>query len=141
MFESLFELLFKYRPVMFEQGEVALRAAGLGYLLSFMVAIAAVITVRTYRQVRGNSKSVDRLVLSVFRVGALALLVFCLLRPVLIISSVVPQENFLGVLIDTSKSMQISDTDGVARSEFVSQQFGDPESGLRAALEDRFAGQ
>tara|TARA_Y100000588_G_scaffold237773_1_gene251503 strand:- start:1372 stop:3651 length:2280 start_codon:yes stop_codon:yes gene_type:complete len=139
VFESLFELLFKYRPVIFEQGEFAWRASELGYLLSFMVAIAAIIIVRTYRQVRGNSKSVDRLVLSVLRVGALALLVFCLLRPVLIISSVVPQENFLGVLIDTSGSMQIADTGGIARSDFVRQQFGDPESGLRAALADRFA--
>ena len=37
------------------------------------------------------------------------LVLFCLFRPVLVVKAAVPQQNFLGVLIDDSRSMQIAD--------------------------------
>ena len=42
----------------------------------------------------------ERAALAVLRVGAIAVLVFALHRPVLRLSTVVPQQNFLGVLVD-----------------------------------------
>ena len=139
MFESLFEFFFKYRPLIFQQGDFALRASWLGLLAVAVAGVAAVVIVRTYAQVRGNSQSRDRTILTAVRVAALAVLVFCLLRPVLVLSSVVPQENFLGVLIDDSRSMQIADTDETPRHAFVESVFGDPESEFLTALADRFA--
>ena len=137
--DSLFEFLFKYRPLIFDQGEFAFRASWVGYLAVAAAVVAGVLTLRTYLAVRGNSQPTDRTVLTALRIGALAVLVFCLLRPVLVLSSVVPQENFLGVLIDDSQSMRIADRDGTARHQFVEEQLGAPESPLRAALADRFA--
>ncbi len=139
MFESLFEFLFKYRPLIFDQGELALRGSWAGFLALAAAAGAAYLTLRTYLAVRGNSRPLDRVVLTAIRIAALGVLAFCLLRPVLVLSSVVPQENFLGVLIDDSRSMQIADRDETPRYEFVRQQLGAPESELRAALADRFA--
>ena len=139
MFESLFEFLFKYRPLIFDQGEFALRASWAGLLALAAAAGATYLTLRTYAAVRGNSKPLDRVVLTAIRIAALGVLAFCLLRPVLVLSSVVPQENFLGVLIDDSGSMQIADRDETPRYEFVEQQLGAPDSELRAALADRFA--
>ena len=139
MFESLFEFLFKYRPLIFDQGELALRASWVGLLAIAAAAGAAYLTLRTYLAVRGNSQRLDRAVLTAIRIAALGVLAFCLLRPVLVLSSVVPQENFLGVLIDDSRSMQIADRDETPRYEFVRQQLGAPDSELRAALADRFA--
>lgn len=137
--EGLFEFLFKYRPLVFDQGTFALRASWVGYLAVLAAIVAGVLTLRTYLAVRGNSRSVDRTVLTGLRLAALSVLVFCLLRPVLVLSSVVPQENFLGVLVDDSLSMQIADRDGVPRAQFVEDQLGTPDSPLRAALADRFA--
>ena len=57
----------------------------------------------------------------------------------LVLSQVVPQQNFVGVVIDDSRSMQIADRDGETRADFVSQEFGTAESPLLAALADRFA--
>ena len=71
------------------------------------------------------------------RLALLALLVFCLLRPSLILRAAVPQQNFLGVLIDDSRSMTIADRDGKPRTDFVQQQFG-PDGPLAAALSQRF---
>ena len=67
------------------------------------------------------------------------MLLFCLFQPVLVLTSVVPQQNFLGILIDDSRSMEIADRDGETRSAFVQEQFGAPESALLTALADRFA--
>ena len=139
MFEALFEFLFKYRPLIFDQGEFALRASWFGLLAAAAAAAGAFLTFRTYLQVRGNSKPLDRAVLAGIRIAALAVLAFCLLRPVLVLSSVVPQENFLGILIDDSRSMQIADGDETPRHAFVQQELGTTESELRAALADRFA--
>ena len=46
------------------------------------------------------------------RSSVLVLLLFCLLRPVITILQVSPQETYLGVLIDDSQSMSIADMEG-----------------------------
>jgi len=139
VFESLFEFFFKYRLLIFQQGDFALRASWLGLLAVAVAGISALVTLRTYAQARGNSQPLDRTILTAVRIAVLVVLVFCLLRPVLVLSSVVPQENFLGVLIDDSRSMQIADTDATPRHAFVETSFGDPDSELFTALADRFA--
>lgn len=134
----MFELLFKYRPVAFEEGVFAFRPTAATYAATILVVAAAVITLRTYRQVRAHSRPVDRGVLTGIRFAILALLVVCLWRPVLVLSQVEPQQNFLGVLVDDSRSMRIADVDGESRAGVVSRHLGD-ESPLLAALADRFA--
>ena len=136
MFEPIFEFLFKYRPLVFEQGDFAIRAPWTIALGA--AAVAAALTLRTYAQVRGNSQPLDRGVLAAIRLGAIAVVAFCLLQPVVVLSSVVPQQNFLGVLVDDSRSMQIADRDETERLRFVEDRLragGD----LRTALEERFA--
>ena len=54
-------------------------------------------------------------------------------------SSVVPQQNFLGVLIDDSRSMQIADRDETARLQFVEDQLATTDGELRSALNERFS--
>jgi uncharacterized membrane protein len=139
MFESLFEFLFKYRPLMFEQGDFTFRASWAGGLALLAVVAAGVATWRSYTRVRGNSQPLDRTVLTAVRLISLAVLAFCLMRPILVLSSVVPQQNFLGVLIDDSRSMQISDRDETARLQFIEDQFSTPEGDLRSALNERFS--
>ena len=136
MFEPIFEFLFKYRPLVFEEGDFAIRAPWAIALGA--AAVAGALTLRTYAQVRGNSQPLDRGVLAAIRLGAIAVVAFCLLQPVVVLSSVVPQQNFLGVLVDDSRSMQIADRDETERLRFVEDRLragGD----LRTALEERFA--
>ena len=121
MFDAIFEFFFKYRPLMFEQGYFALRASWVGGLAALAAIVAGFATWRSYAQVRGNSQPVDRLILTVVRLAAFAVLAFCLMQPVLILSSVVPQQNFLGILIDESRSMRIADTDETPRLQFVQE--------------------
>ena len=140
MFESVFEFLFKYRPLVFQEGDFTLRATWTVYIVATLAAAAvAVLTLQTYARARGRSRRVDRSVLAGLRLAALAVLLFCLFRPVLVLTLVVPQQNFLGILIDDSRSMEIADRDGETRSAFVRERFGAPESALLTALADRFA--
>ena len=70
--------------------------------MTLLGVAASVPAVLLYSRTRGRLDRRDRLVLSALRVGALGMVAFCLLRPMLVIATVVPQENFLGVLLDDS---------------------------------------
>ncbi len=63
---------------------------------------------------------------------------FALLRPVLLLKVAVPQQNFVGILLDDSRSMQIADQDGKPRSEFLISQLGRPDAPLLTELGKRF---
>ena len=134
----MFEFLFKYRPLAFEEGVFAFRPTAATYAATVLVVVAAVVAARTYREVRARSLPADRRILTGIRLAVLALLVVCLWRPVLVLSQVEPQQNFLGVLVDDSRSMQIADLDGESRADVVRRRLGD-ESPLLEALADRFA--
>ena len=139
MFDALFELLFKYRPLVFDQGDFVLASPWSLVLVVLALGLGAAVTLTTYAQARGKTRPLDRWVLSGLRLAALAVVMFCLFRPVLVLSSIVPQQNFLGILIDDSRSMEIADRDDEPRRAFVDRSFGAEDSELRAALAERFA--
>jgi len=136
--ENLFRFLFKYPPLLFQQGDFSW---GLSrpVLLAVMVAAAiAILALLTYRGVSPTDKRIDRAVLVALRLAVVCVLLICLFRPTLILKAAVPQQNFLGVLIDDSRSMSIADRDGQARSAFVQEQLNGPASPLLAALSQKF---
>lgn len=138
MFESLFRFLFKYPPLVFRQGDLSWgvsRPLLLAILVGAGVALAALLT---YKTTGGEQSLRDRVVLIGLRIAVLALLVVCLFRPTLILKASVPQQNFVGVLVDDSRSMTITDTNGQPRSAFVQEQLSGPNASLFKALSDRF---
>ena len=138
MLERLFGLAFKYRPVIFGQGELAFNPPWPAILAVLAVAAAAAVAAWAYARAGRATSGVARGVLLGLRVGTLALLLFCLLRPVLVVRAVEPQRNFLAVLMDDSRSMAIADQGAALRSDFVRTAFG-AEGALRTALGRRFA--
>ena len=139
MVDALFQALFRYCPVVFEQGEFRFDA-GPGSLAALAVGAAFIVAaVVTYRRARVRGRVRDRIVLAALRTAIFALVLFCLFRPVLVVRAAVPQQNFIGVLLDDSRSMQIADWDGRPRGEFVRNQFGSAEAPLIKALSERFA--
>jgi uncharacterized membrane protein len=136
--ESVFSFLFKYRPLVFERGDFAFTTPWPGFIIAAAAAAVAVPTVFLYGRVKGKTQRRDRAVLSVLRTCVLALLLFSLFRPVLVLSTVVPQRNVVGVLLDDSRSMRIADMDGQARADVLQGAFGDPASDVVRGLTDRF---
>jgi uncharacterized membrane protein len=135
---SLFEFLFKYRGIAFEQGDFAFGAPGSFRVWLGIAAVIAASAVATYTIARGKSSVVDRGVMAGLRVALLGLLVFCLMQPTLRISTVVPQQNFVGVLIDDSRSMGLDNEDGTRRSDFVAEAFTPGTGNLFDGLSERF---
>ena len=81
------------------------------------VAIGALaLVIVMYRRVRAVS-TLDRVVLAVMRLAAIALVLGCLLRPTTVVSSAVAQRNVLAILLDDSRSMRLRDVEGGARME------------------------
>ena len=136
--EAVFEFLFKYRTLVFEQGEFAFGAPASIRLWLGVAGVVGASAVATYTIARGKSTVTDRGVMAGLRVALLGVLVFCLMQPTLILSTVVPQQNFVGILIDDSRSMELESEDGTPRSAFVAAAFTPDQSELLAQLSERF---
>jgi hypothetical protein len=141
--ESVFAFLFKYRPAVFERGDFTFGSPTSVIVLLIAGALVGVPAILTYAAVRGKSTRRDRWILGTLRGLAILLLVFCLFRPMLLLSAAVPQRNYVGVLIDDSRSMQIADVDAgdarpQTRADVVRHLVAGPDSSIRKALGDRF---
>ena len=123
MFERLFQALFSYRPVIFQQGDFRFDITTASFVAAGIAAIIMAAAAITYRSVGVNGRTRDRIVLTGLRMAALALVVFCLFRPTLVVKAAIPQQNVVAVLMDDSRSMQITDwTNNQPRAEFLRQE-------------------
>jgi uncharacterized membrane protein len=136
--QSIFRFLFKYPPLMFQQGDLSWAFSRSMLVAAGVVVAAAVVALVTYRGLAAADELRDRIVLVGLRLAALAVLLVCLFRPTLILKAAVPQQNFLGVLVDDSRSMAIADRDGKPRSEFIERELAVPNAALMNALSRKF---
>jgi hypothetical protein len=138
MFDRIFQALFSYSPFVFSQGEFRFDPTLGSLVASLLAGTVAVGAVMTYQRVRVNEgRTRDRVVLTTLRLLALAVVLFCLFRPTLVVRAAVNQQNVVAVLLDDSRSMQIPDQNGKPRAEYLRTQFA--ENGeLMKSLKDKF---
>lgn len=135
---ALFAFFFKYRPAVFQEGDLAFGAPAPVIVLILLGLAIGVPALLSYGGVRGKSSPRDRAVLVTLRVAALVVLLTCLFRPKLLLSSAVPHRNYVGVLVDDSRSMRIADRRGRERADFIRDTIVAPGSAVLAALKERF---
>ncbi len=103
-------------------------------MLLLALAIALVLV---YRSTRQYASARDRARSFGLRAGALLLLVLPLFEPVWVVPDVVPDENFVAVLVDASESMNVPDAeDERTRHDEVRRVLFD--RGLASDLEEHF---
>lgn len=137
MAERLFELLFKYRPIVFARGDLVLTSPlPLGVILA-LGAVALILAGLAYRRAHATLTMRTRVILFGLRAGVVAILVFCLAGPTLRLSTVVPQENVIGILVDDSRSMRVADQDDQTRGAVAAAAFA-PDGPVMQALAERF---
>ncbi|HEY9516292.1 MAG TPA: glutamine amidotransferase [Gemmatimonadaceae bacterium] len=136
--DALFEFLFKYRPVVFERGNVVFGTTWLVRVAVLLLGLAAVAAAATYTMVRVRGTARDRLLLVGMRALVVAILVLALLHPALLVSTAVPQRNVVGVVIDDSRSMRVADVDGRSRADIVRSLLGGADGPLYRALAEKF---
>ncbi len=131
---AIWEFFFKYPPLVFEKGRIVFASPLPGWLMVAAVIVAGAATWSYLR--RGRSLTpVDRGGLLVLRGSLFALLLLLLLRPVLQVPVAVSQENYLGILIDDSRSMMIADDGSTTRASEVLRHL---DSGLLQRLAEEY---
>jgi len=124
----VFEFLFKYPPDLYARGEFVVAGSWWLYLCTVLIVAPAIFTVLRYIRVRGESRTSDRLLLGVTRTAILAILILALFQPMLRVTTQEARGNVVGVLLDDSLSMNITDQGGQPRAQFVQRAF-DPQTG------------
>ena len=107
MFETLFQFLFEYRPHVFRQGDFRFAPPAGAPVVAVVVVAALAIAFISYRVLRSRVQWRERARAAALRIAALAIILFCIFRPVLVVKAAVAQQNVVGILIDDSRSMQL----------------------------------
>ena len=135
----MFEQLLKYPIDIFRQGDFyfGIRLPGLILFLIFVGLIAA--SIWAYRATRGRTYRGFRGFLIFVRALALCGLAFCLLKPFVTIYQTDPDDSYLAVLLDESKSMQVTDSvNAESRLSSVNNLLFDPKGGMLDSLNEKF---
>ncbi len=109
---SLFEFLFKYRPLLYQKGSLGIRPFWPPFqvvLLALGVMLAAYLL---YRRTESVLPTAWRFCFTGLRALIFLTLLLIFMQPVLILHSVIPQRSFVAVAYDLSKSMEIRDGPG-----------------------------
>jgi uncharacterized membrane protein len=129
----MFEFFFKYTPIVYERGRLAFQLVGSPWWFLLFIAAAIAGAWYAYKSVTAEKWSAGIVAL---RALTFTILAFIFLRPVLNVSTVLPQESYMAVVIDNSESMNIKDDGQSARSQLLQQEFESTDFFKR--LSDKF---
>ncbi|RKU25495.1 hypothetical protein C6497_15580 [Candidatus Poribacteria bacterium] len=112
----MFEKLMKYPIDVFREGDFSFGVPIPGLLIFVLMVGLVAATIWAYRSTKGRTGRFFHGFLIVLRTLVLCFLAFCLLKPFLTIYQNNPDDSYLLVMVDRSKSMQITDSeDGTSR--------------------------
>ncbi len=135
----MFERLFKFDAVQFAEGEVGVQAGQALVVFGALLVLLVVGFCLVYGVTRIYTSDRARAVSLGIRIPVLLLLFLPLFEPVLITPDVVPDENFVAVLVDASESMTIPDgAFGETRRDDLEHVLFDPADGIVPGLEEHF---
>jgi uncharacterized membrane protein len=115
----LMEFFFKYRWSVFARGEFGFANRPSWWIVALLVIAIIGLAGYLYLRIRSRSGVLVNAGLMALRVCLLLLLLLMIMRPVIVIPSVIPRSSSLAVLIDDSRSMQLSDENGRRRIDAV----------------------
>ena len=135
----MFEQLLKYPIDIFRQGDFyfGIRLPG---LILFLILVGLIVaSIWAYRTTQGRTHRGFRGFLIFLRALALCALAFCLLKPFVTVYQTSPDDSYLAVLLDESKSMQVTDSvNQESRLSSVNHLLFDPEGGILNSLNEKF---
>ena len=135
----MFQFFFKYPSTVFTKGHFMLLTAWPAWLLPVLI-FAAVVALALLFRYRMRS-AVPQLqgwrswVLWGMQSALVALILFVLWQPALVVAELNSQQNIIAVIVDDSRSMSIADTNGSTREAAAIAAL---QSGVLAGLQKRF---
>ena len=135
--EQIFNFLFKYRPSLFSKSQF-----GFGASASWLLAIAVLLglgILAYFLYVRFNVQlpTKARVSLIFLRTTLMALIVFLIMRPIIVVPAVLPQSSYVLVLMDDSSSMKLKNEGEETRLDALKGLMG-AESKFYKTLADNF---
>lgn len=135
--EQVVSFLFKYNGSVFSKSQFSFGArpsvlmivallAGLALLAYFLYAAPAVRLALRWR-----------IALIAIRCALILVILFCIMRPVIVVPSIIPQSSYVPVLMDDSASMSLVDEGGRSRLDSVKQLMS-ANSPFLASMSDKF---
>ena len=135
----MFEKIMRYPIDVFREGNFSFGVPLPGLLIAVVLVALIVATIWAYRSTQGRIRRGFRGFLIFLRTVALCLLAFCLLKPFLTIYQSNPDDSYLLVMVDRSKSMQITDSiDSAPRLRRVNDLLFAENEGLLEKLNTKF---
>ncbi len=135
----MFQFLFKYPSTVFTKGRFVFLSACPGWLLPVFALAAAVgiaLLIRArLREAAPNVRGWRAATIWAMQSALVALVLFLLWQPAMVISELSSQQNIIAVVVDDSRSMSITDSDGRSREAAALAAL---EGGLLAGLAKRF---
>ncbi len=119
--EQVVSFLFKYRAAIFEKGQFGFAARPSTILIVALVIGLALLAYYLYARPSLRLGTGWRVALIALRTALVAVIVFCLMRPVIVIPTVLPGSTYVAVLMDDSSSMQLRDGMAGTRLDAVKQ--------------------
>lgn len=117
--DQLVQFLFKHERTVFTKGRLTFEANPSLALLFIVALLVAVLVYFLYVQPGARLSSPARTGLIALRVLFISLLIFLLMRPVIIVPSVIAHSTDVAILADNSRSMQLADENTRRRLEAV----------------------
>jgi len=135
----MFQFLFKYPSTVFRKGQFVLLGKWPGWLLVVVIVTAAVGLALLIRWKLRNATAEVRnwraWVIWGIQSAFVALVLFLLWQPAILVAELSSQQNIIAVVVDDSRSMGIADSEGKAREAAAVAAL---EGGVLAGLRQRF---
>ncbi len=137
--DRLVQLLFGHERAVFTNGRFGFDVRPHPALLVAGALLCVAFIYFVYIRPRTRLQPRTRIGLIALRTALFALLVFILLKPVVVVPSVVPRSSFVAVLADDSRSMQIADApNGQTRLDAMKGTLFGPQSRFLPRLQAKF---
>jgi hypothetical protein len=111
---SLARLLFGHERAVFTNGQFGFDVRPRVWLLVLLAILVGVFIYFVYVRPRFRVTRRTTVILATLRTALIALVIFMLLKPVVVVSSAVPRSSYVALAIDDSLSMKLQDTPGRA---------------------------
>ena len=136
--DAVVEFLLKYRPAAFANGTLAFDPVLPVWVVILIALAGGLVALWNLTRQANHISAATRTQLGVLRLVTVALLAWCLSRPVLVVAEALSQRNVVAVLVDDSRSMRIADIEGAPRAATIRTLAGGPDSSLLRALSARY---
>jgi uncharacterized membrane protein len=135
--EQVVSFLFKYNAALFSKSQFGFGLRPPVMIIIALAVLAGALLYFLYATPRLALPPRWRAALIGIRLALLAVIVLCIMRPVIVVPSVLPQSSYVAVMMDDSSSMKLAGDGSVSRLDAVKQLMSGG-SRFYGALSDKF---